>query len=65
MSCRRGDSDFTLQEGGNGTLPPPMPTYDGRRKKSTVSFLTIVFMCLWGVPGGIFSLPTSPINLAP
>ena len=27
MSCRRGDSDFTLQEGGNGTLPPPMPTY--------------------------------------
>ncbi len=27
MSGRRGDSDFTLQEGGNGTLPPPMPTY--------------------------------------
>ncbi len=22
MSGRRGDSDFTLQEGGNGTLPP-------------------------------------------
>ncbi len=27
VSCRREDSDFTLQEGGNGTLPPPMPTY--------------------------------------
>ncbi len=26
VSCRRGDSDFTLQEGGNGILPP-MPTY--------------------------------------
>ncbi len=25
MSGRRGDSDFTLQEGGNGTLPPPCP----------------------------------------
>ncbi len=23
VSGRRGDSDFTLQEGGNGTLPPP------------------------------------------
>ncbi len=23
VSCRRGDSDFTLQEGGSGTLPPP------------------------------------------
>ena len=22
VSCRRGDSDFTLKEGGNGTLPP-------------------------------------------
>ncbi len=22
VSGRRGDSDFTLQEGGNGTLPP-------------------------------------------
>ncbi len=22
VSCRRGDLDFTLQEGGNGTLPP-------------------------------------------
>ena len=22
VSCRRGDSDFTLQEGGNDTLPP-------------------------------------------
>ena len=27
VSCRRGDSDFTLREGGNGTLPPPMPTH--------------------------------------
>ena len=25
VSGRRGDSDFTLQEGGNGTLPPPCP----------------------------------------
>ncbi len=23
VSGRRGDSDFALQEGGNGTLPPP------------------------------------------
>ncbi len=23
VSCRRGDLDFTLQEGGNGTLSPP------------------------------------------
>ncbi len=23
VSCRRGDSDFSLQEGGNGTLSPP------------------------------------------
>ncbi len=37
VSCRRGDSDFALQEGGNGTLPPPCPrvivlarTYPGR-----------------------------------
>ena len=32
MSGRRGDSDFTLQEEGNGTLPPhaqwALPTYD-------------------------------------
>ncbi len=34
VSCRRGDSDFTLQEGGNGTLPPPMPTY-GRKPPSS------------------------------
>ncbi len=27
---RRWDSDFTLQEGGNGTLSiPPLPTYGG------------------------------------
>ncbi len=30
MSCRRGDSDFTLQEGGNGTVTVTMPTYGAR-----------------------------------
>ncbi len=36
MSCRKGDSDCTLHEGGNGTLPP-MPTHDSRQ---------VLFLCL-------------------
>ncbi len=35
VSGRRGDSDFALQEEGNGTLPPPMPTCDGEDSKHT------------------------------
>ncbi len=34
MSSRRGDWDFTLQEGGNGSSPPPCPRMTGAHARS-------------------------------
>ncbi len=54
MSCRRGDSDFTLQEGGNGTLPPPCP-----RMASGGGFrgLASVYICSTKAPKKPSKLP--------
>ncbi len=44
VSGRRGDSDFALQEGGNRTLPPPMPTCGGIHAREWAAVSTAVFI---------------------
>ncbi len=56
MSCRRGDSDFALQEGGNGTLPPPCPRVGGdpssRSCVALPALSVIAAITPWGVGEG-------------